>query len=173
MRGRMDWRAKRILPANFPPHGQPSFPEPLTINDLQKQGWIWVPWEAPKSGAYFYNLLIIKVSANKILAVGWKTRPAPETGTGGTWKTGGGVRWMGRKCEVGGKARDVPRRGVENKSGSGGGKDGSERDGTDMKKRRPLAYEPERARCRWDLLIKDGGGLLSRPYGQYHRRWRA
>ena len=45
--------------------------------------------------------------------------------------------------------------------------------GTDTKKKEALAYEPERARCRWDLLIKDGGGLLSRPYGQYHRRWRA
>ena len=46
------------------------------------------------------------------------------------------------------------------------GRDGHE------KKEAP-AYEPERARCRWDLLVKDGGGLLSRPYGQYHRRWRA
>ena len=43
----------------------------------------------------------------------------------------------------------------------------------DTKKKEAPAYEPERARCRWDLLIKDGGGLLSRPYGQYHRRWRA
>ena len=42
----------------------------------------------------------------------------------------------------------------------------------DTKKRRPSRAR-ERARCRWDLLIKDGGGLLSRPYGQYHRRWRA
>ncbi len=47
------------------------------------------------------------------------------------------------------------------------------RAGRIRKKKEALAYEPGRARCRWDLLIKDGGGLLSRPYGQYHRRWRA
>ena len=63
----------RIFPANFPPHSQPSFPEELTINDLQKQGWIWVSWEVPKSRGPFHNLLIIKESIKKVLAVGWKT----------------------------------------------------------------------------------------------------
>ena len=129
MRERMDWRAKRILQENFSPHSQPSFPEPLTINDLQKQGWIWVPRNAPKSRAPYYNSLIIKGSINKVLAVGWKTCPAPETGTG--------------------------------------------REGLGIRKKGGPPHEPERARCRWDLLVKDGGGLLSRPYGQYHRRWRA
>ena len=75
----------RILPANLPPHSQPSFPEPLTINDLQKQGWIWVPCNAPKSRALYHNLLIIKGPTKEVLAVGWKTRPAPETDTGREW----------------------------------------------------------------------------------------
>ena len=130
MRERMEWRAKRILPTNLPPHSQPSFPEPLTISNLQKQEWIWVPCNAPKSRALYHNLLIIKGPTKEVLAVGWKTRPAPETDTGRKWTE-------------------------------------------HTKKKEALAYEPERARCRWDLLIKDGGGLLSRPYGQYHRRWRA
>ena len=90
MRERMDWRAKRILPENFSPHSQPSFPEPLTINDLQKQGWIWVPRNAPKSRAPYYNSLIIKGSINKVLAVGWKTCPAPETGAGSACGCPGG-----------------------------------------------------------------------------------
>ena len=30
----------------------------------------------------FHNLLIIKVSTKEVLAVGWKTWPPPETGTG-------------------------------------------------------------------------------------------
>ena|GEM_PF-5615365 len=81
----MDWRAKRILPTNLPPHGQPSFPEPLTISNLQKQGWIWVPCNAPKSRAPFHNLLIIKGPTKEVLAVGWKTWPPPETGTGREW----------------------------------------------------------------------------------------
>ena len=72
----------RILPPNFPPHGQPSFPEQLAISDLQKQGWIWVLPEAPKSRGPFHNLLTIKGSINEVLAVGWKTCPAPETDTG-------------------------------------------------------------------------------------------
>ena len=65
----------RIFPANFPPHGQPSFPEPLTISNLQKQGWIWVPCNAPKSRALYHNLLIIKGPTKEVLAVGWKTWP--------------------------------------------------------------------------------------------------
>ena len=82
MRERMDWRMNRIFPANLPPHGQPSFPEPLAINDLQKQGWIWVPRKVPKSRASYHNSLIIKGSIKEVLAVGWKTWPAPETDTG-------------------------------------------------------------------------------------------
>ena len=85
MRERMDWWdwwVNRILPADFPPHSQPSFPEPLAINDLQKQGWIWVPRKVPKSRASYHNLLITKGPVKDVLAVGWKTRPAPETGTG-------------------------------------------------------------------------------------------
>ena len=57
---------------------------------------------------------------------------------------------------------------------SGRGKRRERQEGLeDTKKKEAPAYGPERARCRWDLLIKNGGGLLSRPYGQYHRRWRA
>ena len=84
------------------------------------------------------------------LSAGPKTCPAPETGTGTERE-----RW-----------KDAA-------PGSGECMRMAERGWRIRKKRRPLAHEPERARCRWDLLIKDGGGLLSRPYGQYHRRWRA
>ena len=82
MRERRDWRAKRIFRAYFPPHSRPSFTKPLAINDLQKQGWIWVLAEVPKSRGPFHNLLIIKGSIKEVLAVGWKTCPAPETDTG-------------------------------------------------------------------------------------------
>ena len=85
MRERMEWWMNRIFPANFPPHGQPSFPEPLTISNLQKQGWIWVPCNAPKSRVLYHNLLIIKGPTKEVLAVGWKTWPPPETGTGREW----------------------------------------------------------------------------------------
>ncbi len=84
------------------------------------------------------------------LSAGPKTCPAPETGTGTErerWKDA--APGSGECMRMAGRGRMI------------------------RKKKRPLAYEPERARCRWDLLIKDGGGLLSRPYGQYHRRWRA
>lgn len=59
----------------FPPHSQPSFPKPLTINDLQKQEWIWVLPKVPKSRAPFRNLLTTKGSIKEMLAMGWKTWP--------------------------------------------------------------------------------------------------
>ena len=78
----MDWRAKRILPANFSPHSQPSFPEPLTINDLQKTGMDLGAFRGTQKQGSFHNLLTIKGSIKEVLAVGWKTVPAPETDTG-------------------------------------------------------------------------------------------
>ena len=83
------------------------------------------------------------------LSAGPKTCPAPETGTGTERE-----RWKDAAPGSGECMRMA------------GGVGGHEKKGGPSRAR-------ERARCRWDLLIKDGGGLLSRPYGQYHRRWRA
>ena len=42
----------------FPPHSQLSFLEPLIVNDLQKQGWIWVLHKVPKRRMDFGKILI-------------------------------------------------------------------------------------------------------------------
>ncbi|WP_204207390.1 hypothetical protein, partial [Muribaculum sp. An289] len=44
-----------------------------------------MPCNAPKSRALYHNLLIIKGPTKEVLAVGWKTWPPPETGTGREW----------------------------------------------------------------------------------------
>lgn len=49
--------------------------ERLIINKLQKQGWLWVLSEAPKSRAYFNNLLIINNLLKHQLDMGWKNMP--------------------------------------------------------------------------------------------------
>ena len=55
-------KENRNLSCHFPPHSQPSFPEPLIINDLQKkQGWIWVLHKVPKRRMDFDKILIINM----------------------------------------------------------------------------------------------------------------
>ena len=59
---------------NFSPHSQPSFLEPLIVNDLQKQGCLWVLCEIPKRRGKFNNILIINNLQNHHLDMGWKIR---------------------------------------------------------------------------------------------------
>ena len=59
---------------NFSPHSQPSFLEPLIVNDLQKQGCLWVLCEIPKRRGKFNNILIINNLQNRHLDMGWKIR---------------------------------------------------------------------------------------------------
>ncbi|OUO37427.1 hypothetical protein B5F83_04155 [Muribaculum sp. An289] len=64
MAGRGTKEENRILSANFPPHSQPSFLEQLIINNLQKQGCLWVLSDIPKDSSNFYKMLIINILHN-------------------------------------------------------------------------------------------------------------
>lgn len=46
--------------------------ERLIINKLQKQGWLWVLSEAPKSRVDFNNPLIVNDLLKHQLDMGWK-----------------------------------------------------------------------------------------------------
>ncbi|OUO37774.1 hypothetical protein B5F83_03505 [Muribaculum sp. An289] len=51
--------------------------ERLIINNLQKQGWIWVLSEVPKSRSNFDKILIITHLQKPRMDVRWKTKVSP------------------------------------------------------------------------------------------------
>ena len=70
--GRGTKEENRILSANFPPHSQPPFLEQLIINNLQKQGCLWVLSDILKDSSDFYKILIINTLHNQQMDIGWK-----------------------------------------------------------------------------------------------------
>jgi len=75
-------RENPILPAYFPPHVHRLILERLIINNLQKQRWIWVLSEVPKSRSNFDKTLIITHLQKPRMDVRWKTEVSPGPSKG-------------------------------------------------------------------------------------------